>query len=86
MKVFSHYPSKGIWQFLKRERINDSTVSSVFAYVHSTLAIQVWGLFLFIFSLGFARTSLEIDESAPRLNRMIFYIFLIIKSNTFYYL
>ena len=26
MKVFSHYPPKGIWQFLKRERINDSTV------------------------------------------------------------
>lgn len=66
MKVFSHYPSKEIWQFLKRERMNDKhRFICICQRVFSTLAIQVWGLFQFIFSLGFARTSLGIDESAP---------------------
>ena len=49
---------------------NDTSVGIVSVYLHS----------------GFVRTSSEMGESAPRLNRMIFYIFLIIKSNTFYYL
>jgi len=67
VKVFSHYPSEEIWQFLKRERINDSTIH-LYSLACSTLAIQVWGLFQFIFSLGFARTSSEIDGKSSTLS------------------
>ena len=57
VKVFSHYPSEEIWQFLKRERINDSTIHL--------------GLFQFIFSSGFARTSSEIDGKSSTLSFLL---------------
>ena len=46
MKVFSHYPSKKIWQFSIKLRMNDTGVGFVSVYL----------------ALGFARTFFEIDE------------------------
>ena len=60
-------------------RINDNTISSVSACVYPTLndtGVEIASVYLLS---GFVRASVKINESAPHLNRIMFYIFLIIK-------
>ncbi len=64
MKVFSHYPSKKIWQFSMTEG-KTTAPSSVFACVYPTLNDTGVGIVSVYFLSGFARTFFEIDESAP---------------------
>ena len=60
-------------------RINDNTISSVSACVYPTLNDTGVGIASVYLLSGFVRASVKINESAPRLNRITFYIFLIIK-------
>lgn len=62
MRVFSHYPSKKIWQFSIKLRMNDNTFSSVSACVYSTPNDTGVGFVSVYLALGFARTFFEIDE------------------------
>ena len=64
MKVFSHYPSKKIWQFSKTEG-KTTAPSSVSDCVYSTPNDTGVGIVSVYFLSGFARTFFEIDESAP---------------------
>lgn len=68
MKVFSHYPSKKIWQFSIKLRMNDNTFSSVSACVYSTLNDTGVGIVSVYLALGFARTFFEIDEIGSTLS------------------
>ena len=61
MKVFSHYPSKKIWQFSIKLRMNDNTFSSVSACVYSTPNDTGVGFVSVYFLSGFARAFFEID-------------------------
>ena len=60
MKVFSHYPSKKIWQFSKTEG-KTTAPSSVSACVYSTPNDTGVGFVSVYLALGFARTFFEID-------------------------
>ena len=60
-------------------RINDNTISSVSACVYPTLNDTGVGIASVYLLSGFVRASVKINESAPHLNRITFYIFLIIK-------
>ena len=68
MKVFSHYPSKKIWQFSIKLRMNDNTFSSVSACVYSTPNDTGVGIVSVYFLSGFARTFFEIDEIGSTLS------------------
>lgn len=61
MKVFSHYPSKKIWQFSKTEG-KTTAPSSVSDCVYSTPNDTGVGIVSVYFLSGFARTFFEIDE------------------------
>ena len=60
MKVFSHYPSKRIWQFSKAEG-KTIAPSSVSDCVYSTPNDTGVGIVSVYFLSGFARTFFEID-------------------------
>ena len=67
MKVFSHYPSKKIWQFSKTEG-KTTAPSSVSDCVYSTPNDTGVGIVSVYLALGFARTFFEIDEIGSTLS------------------